>query len=1669
MFIQRWPSIDQNCKPRAIHMSLWMDAKIDVLASSTDQYQHDKSRLPSQTTCNLMDEHSAELYGFLDLTLIGTETQQQPYATFNKMTGKIELSFSPCEPWNTYCAVCNGINYDKTIHLDLRKCNDSEDCLYVPEPDKSKFQPRICVYDFGNCSVDFSSPIFQDIVAKCKSYAAMVVGQKLNKTLRYKNPHCAICNNASNIICPQYRWMINDFEPVESQKGIHGPHEWAVKLYGKHNKTPPIDEFQVKLVTTKSQFKAEIPPSVSVLFNFGLNGKKNFYFSSNQGQQGRNNNCPNHNIWDPFLDLCRSLSCTAHFSLIDYQCVETDNNSTERDALTDLIFGINLNKVIVCLAFQVKSFSSGFTNQENKNVIEGLMKSLPKTLASTLGINTNRISNMVLINTTKKARQTVCKRNVNIEDYENACAPLLTAFDFNFKYSKNVAIRFELSEPDEHFEKFEPSIDRIISLLITNVNLNTMSLLLEGFTLRLLGVHEETVVDGDEIENWCIDGEKATYMNHEFTIVNSSIINDDWKMNIRINETGKVYNKGEYLANFISIGKSGENDLTSVNGIVVVCENRSKLISHFCPRIKLEESEYTFILNGSVNYTGELFIGKTMLDFGEYEIGPNGSLLICYNVSGLVVPFDTVQAYLGLVLMTVSLFAMAITLYTYFLFPKLRNLPGMNLMNLKFYLKFYMAYAYLCPAVFVSIPIAIDTCKCTGKFAVGYGDDLCWINESEANILFFALPIAILLTLWEQNDGWTSSGLAIDTYIYGLATDHARIVQPAGDLFSVDDRHIVNDLSNVVTKIQAITGASNYLRCNNDQSVVEICITRVTSAIRETGSIQQHAPSLVNLLQSCLNHDLKPSAKDEDPPHAKIAADIISCIFLNYTKKDVMKLAVPVTVKFLHKGNKDLSRNVSSYLSLAAIDNAELLAPHIQPIIDSIISGNYSLSRVLPQIYAVTKEPIHDHVMALVSLLQFCENPEKLSLLSLFVLIAKNVPLLLEPSLPQLCECLSISATSISTLQIFIDMSAVKGQPFIEHIPKMKYIVEQQPNTLNLVAKIIGAVGKLNQEKASDCLDYLVKQLNEAEHATLPILLKEIKSICDFYPVLSDDQLLEISKHWESCSSAGRLYIQQIQQEFAAMRIPQRMNQSLSGVTIVRVGGSKQDLVIPNPIVPPQFRNIGSRQNLGSSSANMNRSMAQINSSSTVNRSMSKLGGSVSMNMSASQLGSAVGIHKSMSRLGSSQGINRSITTIGSRYNLHNATRITCGGVTVTTISPNKSISASISVFQEEPNDSITSTSSHTEKPESFGSVHSNNALLQSRLSTSVTTSINQTSVSTQALVPSAIVATSPSPLPSSTFPPYSGNSILSNNNNNIITIGNPISSNFQRMSVFEPYPMRDAVQHFCEKHLDKIKAYMQKIFVKLPLPVKCTIEERKSKKHAKLHFACQGRGTHCLYNRTFFMMKTRNPRIWIHLMFLALQARSSNALSTREQSVSSLKTCWDILKADNRNFLTLVTSVFPSAKDQEWLISELRDERFFDVFEYNGPLTQWGCFLCNHPDRAVGFLQDREPVIEGQLKEKKGKWKLFKRWRTRYFTLSAAHLSYRSPSDKETHPIDISQIRSVKAINSRGPRSIPKAFEIFTTDKTYVLKAKDSKNAEQWVQCLSIAVAHSHARDTHH
>ncbi|KAL2096502.1 hypothetical protein ACEWY4_008650 [Coilia grayii] len=160
-------------------------------------------------------------------------------------------------------------------------------------------------------------------------------------------------------------------------------------------------------------------------------------------------------------------------------------------------------------------------------------------------------------------------------------------------------------------------------------------------------------------------------------------------------------------------------------------------------------------------------------------------------------------------------------------------------------------------------------------------------------------------------------------------------------------------------------------------------------------------------------------------------------------------------------------------------------------------------------------------------------------------------------------------------------------------------------------------------------------------------------------------------------------------------------------------------------------------------------------------------------------------------------------------------------------------------------------------------------------------------------------------------------------------------------------------------------------------------------------------------------------------------------------------------------------------------LQQRLRQDR---IGQDNGP-------LCGDPDCRGSLLpaspalsgaqshfedelcrEDGQPLIEGKLKEKQVRWKFIKRWKTRYFTLAGNQLLFRKGKSKDElddSPIELSKVQSVKVVaKKRRDRGLPRAFEIFTDSKSYVLKAQDEKHAEEWLQCINVAVAQARERE---
>ncbi|XP_015670884.1 ventricular zone-expressed PH domain-containing protein homolog 1 [Protobothrops mucrosquamatus] len=351
----------------------------------------------------------------------------------------------------------------------------------------------------------------------------------------------------------------------------------------------------------------------------------------------------------------------------------------------------------------------------------------------------------------------------------------------------------------------------------------------------------------------------------------------------------------------------------------------------------------------------------------------------------------------------------------------------------------------------------------------------------------------------------------------------------AGELFSLDDCEIEGCLSEALEQIKLISSSPDYQTNDNDQAVVEICITRITSAIRETESIEKHGKALIDLWESCLEHNLKPFCKDEDTPHAKIASDIMSCILQNYNRPPIIALAVPVAVKFLQRGNKELCRNLSSYLSLAAISKAELLAEHTEIIVKSILQGNSTLLRVLPSLYEKQQEPLSNHLRELVGLMPHLEPSEQQHLLQLLLTVAKKKqPKVLKQCISSLIDHLRDPLYNDIILDIFIEISDYEPELLANLLPILKETGESFPNLIGQMAKIFGAVGQVDEEQARICLIYLLNQLANMEHSFHHIILLEIKYITDTFSNILGIQSRDIYRMSNSFTAVAKHLIQQL-------------------------------------------------------------------------------------------------------------------------------------------------------------------------------------------------------------------------------------------------------------------------------------------------------------------------------------------------------------------------------------------------------------------------------------------------------------------------------------------------------------------------------------------------------------
>ncbi|XP_064158701.1 ventricular zone-expressed PH domain-containing protein [Anguilla rostrata] len=811
-----------------------------------------------------------------------------------------------------------------------------------------------------------------------------------------------------------------------------------------------------------------------------------------------------------------------------------------------------------------------------------------------------------------------------------------------------------------------------------------------------------------------------------------------------------------------------------------------------------------------------------------------------------------------------------------------------------------------------------------------------------------------------------------------------RDLSRAGDLFSLEDAVIEDCLSEALEEIKAISCSPDYLTNDNDQAVVEICITRITTAIRETRSIERHGAALVSLWESCLEHNLQPQGKDEDTPHAKIASDITSCILQNYNQPPVMALAVPVAVKFLQGGNKELSRNMSSYLSLAAIAKADLLAEHTEAITCSVLRGNHMLLRVLPSVYKKQPEAIHLHIGELTAMMSQLEQPEQQHLLRLLQMVAKQHPLALSSLVPSLVGYLSDPVLNDAVLTVLVDVSLACPASVSNFLPTLREVGQQFPALLGHVAKIHGAVGLTSEEQAHSSLVYLVSLLASMEHSIHHTLLLEIRGLTDRFSSILGGCGKDIYRMSNSFTAIARLLGRRLEADLAAASRVEDETEQCPKPCDLESSASDGDEKLQVKIQAFEEKmgeegEVERESEAGSPGPQRRHSLGQA---AREERREMRFNRSKSLALHAVR----------------SRSFNSENGQDGEGAELNPEAYLSDGSP-----SPESGRDAEGADLPDEP-------------PEE-----------------------------------------SPSP-PCDPAPP-------------VDPLQAPCADGPGQTEEDDPRE-RDKLWVHLKDNEEKIKAFCSDIIKRIPVPEQCVIEDSSRGCVAKLSFSCPLKGHYCLYGKSSFTLSSRQPHIWIHVMLLSLQSKASEPLSSEDKAVQFLRAVWE--KAQLKGLHTFETAMtqatFPHKKDLDSLQRHLEEVRFFDLFGYSDEEGSWLCFMCNNPEKATVVNQEGQPLIEGKLKEKQVRWKFIKRWKTRYFTLASNQLLFRKGKSKEElddSPIELSKVQSVKVVaKKRRDRSLPRAFEIFTDSKTYVLKAQDEKHAEEWLQYINVAMAQAKERE---
>lgn len=304
---------------------------------------------------------------------------------------------------------------------------------------------------------------------------------------------------------------------------------------------------------TRNAFDYGIPPSISVLINFGLEDKLIMYAAVNAIHD-----CRPDQMWDPFSLVCRDVYCATGFDLVQFQCIEDPSEpSLPPGASSPQPVVLPSSEVSITVAALVFDHF----HEEQDDVGAKVESLFADQYAKFCYISPDRVT---AVNVTSRGNRTLATHDDVVETLANATYALwaqvgyttgeaLLSYDElrhlirtldQFTDAYEFRVDFLLEEVAANRTVYEATNDEVVAMTAAFISENAFKLSLdEVLNLRITSMYERALYTAEELYEWCRGGILATYNHRQINITMLETVNndtgyEDWSMEVSKRRTG---------------------------------------------------------------------------------------------------------------------------------------------------------------------------------------------------------------------------------------------------------------------------------------------------------------------------------------------------------------------------------------------------------------------------------------------------------------------------------------------------------------------------------------------------------------------------------------------------------------------------------------------------------------------------------------------------------------------------------------------------------------------------------------------------------------------------------------------------------------------------------------------------------------------------------------------------------------------------------------------------------------------------------------------------------------------------------------------------------------------------------------------------------------------------